>query len=246
MWQSFLRGAGFDIGIDGDFGNKTKAMTISFQNRSALSGDGVVGNATWGAALSAGINCVHDDTDDRHSANWPPRPDDLQSLNQAGREDLFGKFEYKPSGSFNNPEGIIITDGWGTANVVDTVVTQLQKVSGAPRSGKVWINKKIKEQFRAAWAMVESEGMLPLAKSWGGSYVPRFIRGSKTRLSNHAFGTAFDINVEWNRLGRQPALVNHVGCVRDLVPIFYDHGFAWGGWYQSRADGMHFECHRIL
>jgi hypothetical protein len=74
--------------------------------------------------------------------------------------------------------------------------------------------------------------------------VPRFIRGSHSVLSNHAYGTAFDINAPWNALGVRPALVGKPGSVRELVPLAAEHGFAWGGHFRTRPDGMHFELVR--
>jgi hypothetical protein len=76
--------------------------------------------------------------------------------------------------------------------------------------------------------------------TWDGSFVPRFIRGSRTTLSNHAFGTAFDINCGYNRLGTIPALLGNKGYVRELVELANEHGFYWGGHFASpRSDGMH-------
>jgi hypothetical protein len=71
------------------------------------------------------------------------------------------------------------------------------------------------------------------------------VRGSNTTLSNHAWGTGFDINAKWNPLGAVPALRGDTGSVRELVPIAHDHGFFWGGHF-SRSDGMHFEVARVL
>jgi hypothetical protein len=67
-----------------------------------------------------------------------------------------------------------------------------------------------------------------------------------SKLSNHAFGSAFDINAKWNPLGHTPALVGKEGAVRKLVPIANDYGFYWGGHFTSRKDGMHFEVAKIL
>ena len=80
---------------------------------------------------------------------------------------------------------------------------------------------------------------------WGGSFAPRFIRGSKTTLSQHAHGSAFDINVPWNGLGARGALVGEKGSVRELVLTAHRHGFYWGGWF-TRKDPMHFEVARIV
>jgi hypothetical protein len=71
--------------------------------------------------------------------------------------------------------------------------------------------------------------------------VQRFIRCSTSSLSNHAFGTAFDINADQNPLGHQPALPGEPGCVFELVPIAHKFGFYWGGHFKDRRDGMHFE-----
>ena len=71
------------------------------------------------------------------------------------------------------------------------------------------------------------------------------MRGSRTTLSNYAWGTAFDINVPWNARGTVPALCGEKGSVRELVAIANEHGFYWGGHF-SRRDGMHFEVARVL
>jgi hypothetical protein len=76
--------------------------------------------------------------------------------------------------------------------------------------------------------------------SFAGGFEPRFVRGSRTTLSNHSFGSAFDINAEWNARGHRPALVGEKGSTRELVPIAHDWGFWWGGHF-STSDGMHFE-----
>ena len=74
--------------------------------------------------------------------------------------------------------------------------------------------------------------------------MPRYIRGSATTLSNHAWGTAFDVNYRWNQLGHVPALKGEIGSVRELVPRAHQLGFYWGGHF-SRRDGMHFEVARV-
>ncbi|MDI4232113.1 M15 family metallopeptidase [Bradyrhizobium sp. Arg237L] len=44
-------------------------------------------------------------------------------------------------------------------------------------------------------------------------------------MSDHASGTAFDINEHFNKFGNTPALVGSQGSVRKLVPIANQHGF---------------------
>jgi hypothetical protein len=108
------------------------------------------------------------------------------------------------------------------------------------------IHSKIEKQFVGLWNMWEQKNLIDRVKTWNGSYVPRFIRGSRTRLSNHSWGTAFDINVQWNALGTQPALKGTMGSTRELALSAIDYGFFWGGWFQNRPDGMHFEAFKII
>jgi hypothetical protein len=169
-------------------------------------------------------------------------------VSTADRERIFGKFAYKATPSAANPEGITITDGWASTNIVMVEVPQLKGINGAPGSCKVPFHRLGADQLKAMWQAWEDDGLLPLVLGWAGSWVPRFVRGSRTHLSNHAFGTAFDINVPWNMLGAQPALVGKKGSVRKLVPIANAHGFYWGGHFGyggGRADGMHFELAEV-
>ena len=60
-------------------------------------------------------------------------------------------------------------------------------------------------------------------------------------LSNHSFGSAFDISTTWNWLGDTPAQCGRKGSVRELVESANAAGFYWGGYYSGRKDGMHSE-----
>ncbi len=106
-------------------------------------------------------------------------------------------------------------------------------------------NKRASKQLDDLWKAWEAAGLLPLIKTYEGAYVPRLIRGSTRSLSNHAYGTAFDINYQWNQLGKTPAKPGTTGSVWELVPLAHEHGFFWGGFF-GRGDGMHFEVCKIL
>ena len=57
--------------------------------------------------------------------------------------------------------------------------------------------------------------------------------------SNHSFGTAIDINSDFNAQGDTPLPIGVEGSVRELVPIFEDFGFRWGGHFNPPfQDGM--------
>lgn len=166
------------------------------------------------------------------------------ALSRSERETLFGgpfKWERRPERG--NAENIIILGDWEERNIVTVDIPQLRKVPG--NFSRMRWNKRGVEQLKSLWAAWEKAGLLELVLSYEGSFVPRTIRGSTTSLSNHAYGTAFDINYFWNQLGHTPADEGEDGDVHPLVPIAHEHGFYWGGNF-ARLDGMHFELCVIL
>lgn len=86
-------------------------------------------------------------------------------------------------------------------------IPQLVGIYGTGKLTKFPFHKLIATRVQELFQAWDDEGLIRLINSWGGSYNPRFIRGSRTVLSNHSFATAFDINVPWNMLGAQPAMV---------------------------------------
>nr|WP_199082214.1 M15 family metallopeptidase [Pedobacter sp. ASV19] len=241
-WQFFLSGQNLYSDLaDGIFGQHTYDGTVAFQKLSGIKADGIVGNQTYGAAMLKGFNKVQDDRDIKESANWPPKPNFTSINSNAIRQQMFGKMEYISQPQPGNPEHIKIINNWAQ-NIVTVNIPQLKGILKRP---EVQFHKAAKDQLIALWARWERDGMLDLVKSWEGSYEPRFERNSRTVLSNHAFGTAFDINEKWNKFHTLPALVGNTGSVRELVPAANELGFYWGGHF-SRPDGMHFEIAKLL
>lgn len=250
-WEHFLLGQDpmCDIVVDGVFDLNTRAATIAFQKRVGFVGsslDGIVGPGTLGKAMSLGFNPLDDDRRDDQGPNWPPKPDNVGPLTPAQRESLFGKFAFKATPVPLNPEAIDILGDWEAKNIVTVSIPQLAGLSGASKSGNVACHRAISTQIIRLFNDWEEACKLDLIISWGGLWVPRFVRGSRTSLSNHSWGTAFDINVPWNALGTQGALKDEHGSVRDLVEIAYANGFFWGGWYAGRKDPMHFEAFKVI
>lgn len=245
-WQNFLRGIQPDsvVTVTGKFDDVTLLETKRFQRANGLRDDGDVGPLTMSAALRLGFHVLEDDGTEETGPNWPARPA-FGSISPAQREKLFGKFAYVSTPMQWNPETIKITDSWPAYNIETVFVPQLVGVPGAPKDGKIQFNKQCSTQLVAMFAEWEKAGLKDRILTWGGSWVPRFIRGSRTVLSNHSWGTAFDINVQWNGLGVTPALKGQKGCVRELVQIANENGFYWGGHWKDRPDGMHFECAQL-
>jgi len=246
-WQTFLRGLSTNssIVVNGTFDLYTENETKSFQSKKGLVSDGIVGLKTLSVALQMGYPLMDDPTLDVNGPSWPQKPQG-GSLSFLDREKLFGKFSYVSSPTYANPEAITITDNWITKSIVNVSLPHLTSVAGFSKSGMVSIHTAISQQFLDLFKAWNDAGLTYLIMSWGGTWSPRYIRGSRTILSNHAWATAFDINVQWNQLGAQPALRGETGSVRELVEIAYDHGFYWGGWFPKRPDGMHFEAYKII
>lgn len=256
LWQTFLRGKNYYLGVvDGQFGPTTEEATKAFQQEWCSGVDGIVGNETWGTAMSHGLELTEAADAGFGSPIWPPKPIDLKPASLALRYKLFGQFEFSPAPTKSNPEGIRILGSWQKENLCMVTVPQLKggTILGAPKSGRVLWNKAAKAQLLGLFQAWEDEGLMPLVKSWAGSWSPRFVRGSDKTLSNHAWGTAFDINVARNGLGQRPALAGEDWSVRELVPLANQYGFWWGGHWApaynggtGRADGMHFEVAKIV
>lgn len=246
QWEYFLRGQDFYwLEVDKSFDQKTEDATKDYQGARGLDPDGVVGKDTYSAAMKDGFNPVEDDSTDQDGPNWPPPPDFQPLGSDSAKAALFGQFQYKPAGVPGNPEAIIVLGTWYHDNIVQVEVPQLSGIRGTVGHTKFPFHKLGAAQFAGFFKAVEKAGLKDRLLTWGGSYAARFIRGSRTYLSNHSFGTAFDINVPWNMLGSQPALLGKHGCVRELVPLAYKLGLYWGGHF-GRVDGMHFEVAKLM
>lgn len=230
-WQRFLISKGYSIGsADGIFGSKTDVATRDWQARNGLASDGVVGKNSLAKARAQGLLMTE------RSLWYPPRPN-FGSPSTAKVQEMFGAFQYARTSGVE----IRILGNWVARNIVEVEIKQLRGVEGAPSNGRIRFHKKGVKQLKGFFDEIERRGLKKLVISWAGSFYPRLVRGSTTRLSNHSWGSAFDINAAQNWLGQQPARVGEKGSLLKLVPIANDFGFFWGGHYQNRLDGMHFE-----
>jgi len=72
---------------------------------------------------------------------------------------------------------------------------------------------------------------------WGYAY--RDVRGVPGKLSNHASGTAIDLNATKHLLGAVGTF--EPGKVPMLRALTKKYGLTWGGDYKGRKDEMHYE-----
>ncbi|HEY3739588.1 MAG TPA: M15 family metallopeptidase [Bryobacteraceae bacterium] len=180
--------------------------------------------------------------------HWePPRSTVLTAISgTVGRGNAFGTFTYVDDTS-GDPDGIRITGGWESANIG---MVQVPGLAGLNSRGGMQFYKKCHRQLQGLWGDWVKYGMRRHILTFDGSFNPRYMRKAShipDHLSNHAWGTAFDINAKWNPLGTPPVHLGTHGSVMDLVEIAHKWGFYWGGHFGShRWDGMHFEVAKIL
>ena len=72
---------------------------------------------------------------------------------------------------------------------------------------------------------------------WGYAYRP--VRGQTTGLSNHASGTAIDLNASKHPLGKKDTFT--IVQKMTLQELVRKYGLRWGGNYNNRTDEMHVE-----
>lgn len=80
----------------------------------------------------------------------------------------------------------------------------------------------------------------PLRDGWCWGYYFKSIEGSST-LSNHASGTAIDINAPRHPMGKRGTFTaSQVQNIRRIL-LFCENTVRWGGDYSGRPDEMHWE-----
>lgn len=202
---------------------------------------------TWVARSTGMDTATAPVVPDIHSTEWPLRPANLRPLRFAEKIQEFGQFTFVDDPAHFGGDGIRVTNDWATQNIVSVPIPQLNgKTFGGHviNNGTINFHKQGADRLRNLWAAWENAGLLDRILTFEGGYAARYIRHTQQRsprpLSNHAWGTAFDINAAFNGFGAQPAVVGQRGCVRELVAIANQNGFFWGGHFTTK-DGMHFE-----
>lgn len=241
-----------DLLITGQWDQETEKATRLFQSFYGLSPTGKLDNKSLAEATRQGFPGGSLIASEKGIV--PPPPSGYRPLSAAESSALFGKFSFTPAPTESNPEAIRVDPTWVKENIVAVPRPAcLSHVKGM--GAKLHFHREVVDPFLNLVAAWEKAGLTHLIETWGGDWVPRFVRGSRTTLSNHSMGSAFDVNPIRNGLGTLGAPVGSPQSVRLLVPLAFDHGWWWGGWWgykgaddigeasslAGRPDPMHFQ-----
>jgi hypothetical protein len=137
-------------------------------------------------------------------------------------------------------------NGW-TANDRSVIATRTVRGTAVRLAVRIGPAGDLLLEVAALYDLMVQDLDQPTADDWG--YAERPIRGSTTTVSNHASGTAIDLNATRWPLGSAPEVnlsANQIATVRAIVaatkvPSHPRPVVRWGGDYQGRKDPMHFE-----
>ena len=254
--QEFLVAGGADLSPDGHFGPNTRAVILKWQRDHGLAQTGIFDPNTRDAFAAVGFILRGPPSPTAQpGADWPPVPASPPQPNPKLTEKLFGRFNFKLAPEPDNPEHIDILDNWVDDNIVSLHIPQLDKCLFAQGNtfvvravGTIACHKLAAPKFTQLFAEWEKAKLIDRVISCAGAFNPRLIRGSTTasrsNLSNHAWGTAIDLNDDQNPRKHVPVTLYARGCMRELVTIANSLGFFWGGHFRP-FDGMHFELAKL-
>jgi type II secretory pathway pseudopilin PulG len=158
---------------------------------------------------------------------------DIHVLSEQQVRDLYGDIRTTGAG------GVVTLTNPGVGAVKRTLVTLSHPLL---KGRTVEVHERARAHFEAAFDAIEAAGLSHLILTCEGTVSLRHIGHDPNKpLSHHCWGIAIDFNQAANGYGAVPAAVGQPGSVRELVPIFNRYGFAWGGHFRDKADGMHFE-----
>lgn len=93
----------------------------------------------------------------------------------------------------------------------------------------------IVENFQQAFEKIKNAGLQEQVKNYSGIFNNRPIRGESKHPSTHSWGIAIDLEADKYPLGSTQRFPDNI------VKVFEDAGFFYGGNFVSRKDPMHFQ-----
>lgn len=143
---------------------------------------------------------------------------------------------------FGNPAPFVRDDGsvgddWVEVSQVYITLPAAIPFAGQPglKVRRLRVHRLVAPQFTAAFGRLYAEGRWGLLVDCAGAYCWRAQRLAPSSRSRHSWGIAVDLNAADNPFMAPPKMP------REVVAAFESNGFEWGGRWQHRPDGMHFE-----
>ena len=171
--------------------------------------------------------------------------------------------------SFGEGKSYLIKEGAPLEITNQMVVIDVEYIdyNGDNQIGKIVVNKKVSKEVTEIFREIKESGfqiekIIPISEyNWDddksmednntSGYNYRFVANS-TKLSNHSYGMAVDINPRYNPMIIKDKiyplngsyLKENKGTITaesEVVKIFKKRGWRWGGEYKSLKDYQHFD-----
>lgn len=129
---------------------------------------------------------------------------------------------------------------WSVPMWIDTHISALPN--------KMYVNSDIVYVLDETFKALISSGLYKEISTYDGCFNPRFIRGSKTKLSIHSWGLAIDFNAAHNPLGHTKEMAIAKGLTPftdEFIAVWRNMGWTCGADFK-RKDLMHFEYTKHL
>lgn len=104
----------------------------------------------------------------------------------------------------------------------------------------IFLNNVFKSMLFQSFTAVQAAGLQHEIVTYNGCLVPRNVRGSNS-ISAHAYGAAIDMDAAIDGMVVNPTQDQRLGkWSQAFVDAMLTSGIFFGGYFQHRADPMHF------
>jgi hypothetical protein len=197
---------------DGDFGRITQAAVKSFQKEFQLSQHGIVDMETATVLCNKVGMDINLLVEKKRLHKFPLHLTSRKAINEIFGDPFVHGFDSSKLKRYTLPRGLF--EG-GKERVFFGHILLEEPLS---RAIEGMLQRKLK------------------FKTFDGCLNKRFIRGKNTnKISTHSWAMALDFDAALNPLGAKPKMSP------DIVRIWKDAGFVWGGDFRLVKDGMHFQ-----
>jgi hypothetical protein len=144
------------------------------------------------------------------------------------------------------PDGRIeFLNNWVANNIGPVDAPELKQIASPP-TGNILFNKKAAGQLQGAFKELKARNLLDRVLSFDLAFVAPDDKSVLELFKSsgpqpHSLGIAFDINRKYNPQDGAAAAPGQTGSVYELIPVFQQFGFVWGG----EKNGAHFQLSHL-